>query len=159
MASADDLRIREMKDLITQLNTTIQQQNALIESLKKDKESDRELIAVLTEKVEYLTKKLFGTSSEKSKDIPGQLSFFNEAEEVQDDQSELEIPEDLLTPEEEPRTRKPKRTHAETFKGIPVRKEVIPLPEDEQYCPNCGTDLVKVGEEYVRTEFRFTRST
>ena len=158
MASAADLRIREMKDLITQLNTTIQQQNTLIESLKKDKESDRELIAVLTEKVEYLTKKLFGTSSEKSKDIPGQLSFFNEAEEVQDDQSELEIPEDLLTPEEEPRTRKPKRTHAETFKGIPVRKEVIPLPEDEQYCPNCGTDLVKVGEEYVRTEFRFTRA-
>ena len=163
MASAADLRIREMKDLIAQLNTTIQQQSALIDSLQKDKEADRQLISelkeqlsVMTEKVDYLTKKLFGTSSEKSKDIPGQISFFNEAEEVADDQSELEIPEDLLAPEEETKTRKPKRTHAETFKGIPVRKEVIPLPEDERQCPNCGTDLVKVGEEYVRTEFRFT---
>ena len=163
MAGAADLRIREQKDLIAQLNTTIQNQNTLIASLQKDKESDRQLIcelkeqiAVLTEKVDYLTKKLFGTSSEKSRDIPGQLSIFNEAEQEQDSHSELQIPGELLTPEEEPKSRKAKRTHAETFKGIPVTKEVVPLPEDERQCPNCGTDLVKVGEEYVRTEFRFT---
>ena len=163
MAGAADLRIREQKDLIAQLNTTIQNQNILIASLQKDKESDRQLISdlreqisVLTEKVDYLTKKLFGTSSEKSKDIPGQMSFFNEAEQVQDGCSELQIPEELLAPEEESRPRKSKRTHAEAFKGIPVKKEVIPMPEEERYCPNCGTDLVKVGEEYVRTEFRFT---
>ena len=163
MAGAADLRIREQKDLIAQLNTTIQNQNTLIASLQKDKESDRQLIselkeqiAVLTEKVDYLTKKLFGTSSEKSKDIPGQLSIFNEAEQETDDHSELQIPEELLAPEEEPKARKAKRKLAETFKGIPVTKEVVPLPEDERQCPNCGTDLVKVGEEYVRTEFRFT---
>ena len=163
MASAADLRIRELKDLNAQLNTTIQHQNLLIESLQKDKESDRNLISelnekvtVLNEQIDYLTKKLFGTSSEKSKDIPGQLNIFNEAEQEQDPSQELDIPEELLAPEEEPKTRKPKRTHAETFKGVPVRKEVIPLPEDEQQCPNCGTELVRVGEEYVRTEFRYT---
>ena len=163
MAGAADLRIREQKDLIAQLNKIIERQERTIVSLQKDKEEDRarnrqlqEQVAVLTEKVEYLTKKLFGTSSEKSKDIPGQLSIFNEAEQEADDHSELQIPEELLAPEEEPKTRKAKRKHAETFKGIPVTKEVIPLPEDERQCPNCGTDLVKVGEEYVRTEFRFT---
>lgn len=115
MAGAADIRIREQKDLIAQLNTTIQSQNSLITSLQKDKESDRQLISelreqisVLTEKVDYLTKKLFGTSSEKSKDIPGQLSLFNEAEQEQDGTSEMEFPEELLQPEEEETTRKKK---------------------------------------------------
>lgn len=163
MASAADLRLREIKDLNAQLNTTIQNQNLLITSLQKDKEEDRKLISELTEQIsvlneqlDYLKKKLFGTSSEKSDSIPGQLNIFNEAEQEQDESGEPEFPEDMLTPEEDQKPRKPKRTHAETFKGIPVKKEVIPLSDDEKQCPNCGTDLVKVGEEFVRNEFRFT---
>lgn len=163
MAGASDLRLREQKDLNAQLNTVIKSQERLIESLQKDKETDqqlisdlREQISLLTEKVDYLTKKLFGTSSEKSKDIPGQMSLFNEAEQEQDGTSEMEFPEEMLQPEEEETTRKKKRTYSETFKGIPVKKEVIPLPDDEKTCPDCGTDMVKVGEEFVRTEFRFT---
>ncbi|MDO5424019.1 MAG: transposase [Eubacteriales bacterium] len=37
-------------------------------------------IANLQKQIDYLTKKLFGTSSEQSKDISGQLSLFSEAE-------------------------------------------------------------------------------
>ena len=163
MAGASDLRLRELKDLNSQLNTTIRNQNLLIESLHKDREADRKLIqeltekvSVLTEQIGYLQKKLFGTSSEKSKDIPGQMSFFNEAEAEADESSELQFPEEMLQPEEEKPPRKGKRSHAETFKGIPVKKEVIPLPEEQRSCADCGTGLVKVGEEYVRTEFRYT---
>lgn len=47
MAGAAGLRIREQKDLIAQLNTTIQSQNTLITSLQKEKESDRQLISEL----------------------------------------------------------------------------------------------------------------
>lgn len=37
-------------------------------------------MAVMQEKNDYLTKKLFSTSSERSKDIEGQLSLLNETE-------------------------------------------------------------------------------
>lgn len=134
MASAADLRLREMKDLNAKLSTTIQNQNLLITSLQKDKEEDRKLISELTEQIsvlneqlEYFKKKLFGTSSEKTDSIPGQLNIFNEAEQEQDESLELEFPEDMLAPEEETKPRKPKRTHADTFKGIPVKKEVISI--------------------------------
>ncbi len=70
----------EQKDLISQLNTTITVQTELIQSLKKDHEADREQIQNLLAQVDYLTKKLFGTSSEKMKDVEGQLNLFDEAE-------------------------------------------------------------------------------
>ena len=42
--------------------------------------SKKEQIQNLLAQVDYLTKKLFGTSSEKMKDVEGQLNLFNEAE-------------------------------------------------------------------------------
>lgn len=79
-ASAKDSKLLEQKDLISQLNTTIVAQTELIQSLKKDHEADREQIQNLLAQVDYLTKKLFGTSSEKMKDVEGQLNLFDEAE-------------------------------------------------------------------------------
>ena len=38
MSSSQELREREQRDLITQLNRTIANQNTLIESLQKDRE-------------------------------------------------------------------------------------------------------------------------
>lgn len=79
--SAKDSRIMEQKDMISQLNIIISNQNELIESLRTTVEECNATIAGLREQVDYLTKKLFGISSEKSKTIEGQLSLFNEAEE------------------------------------------------------------------------------
>ena len=73
-------RIMEYKDTISQLNMTIKSQNELIVSLQKTIDSNNEAMAVMNEKIDYLTKKLFGTSSEKSKNVEGQLSLFDEAE-------------------------------------------------------------------------------
>ena len=42
-----------------------------------------------------------------------------------------------------------------TFKGLPIEKRVIPLPEEEQVCSVCGTQMVLIGEEYVRREVEF----
>ena len=36
-----------------------------------------------------------------------------------------------------------------------VEKVVIPLPEEDQVCPVCGTQMVLIGEEYVRRELEF----
>ena len=106
---------------------------------------------VLQEQVDYLTKKLFGASSEKTPaDMPGQLNLFNEAEAEQDP----ELPEEDCS--QEPRPRKKKATHVELFKGLKVHKKVIPLNEEDKFCPVCGTPMERIGEEYVRRELVFT---
>ncbi len=148
--SAKDSKLLEQKDLIGQLNTTIAAQTELIQSLKKDYEADREQIQNLLAQVDYLTKKLFGTSSEKMKDVEGQLNLFDEAEQEAD--VDLKAPV-IKVPEH---TRKKKRTLEELFKGVPSRDEIISLPEGERVCDECGAALEPIGKEFVRHEFRFT---
>lgn len=45
------------------------------------------------------------------------------------------------------------------FKGLKFEKVVVPLPEEEQICPICGTLLVLIGEEYVRRELESISAT
>ena len=82
-----DQQLIELKDQLKEMNTTIKNLNAVIESLNKREEEhlrmeqehlERE--KVLQEQIDYLTKKLFGKSSEKRDDIEGQMNLFNEAE-------------------------------------------------------------------------------
>ena len=153
-SSAKDIQLRELKDTVSQLKTMISEQTELIKSLRLiiDEKSSHE--KVLQEQVDYLTKKLFGSSSERRSDnIPGQQNLFDEAE----------IEQDPSLPEEETvikeHTRKKKTTHEELFKGLKVEKVVIPLPEEEQVCPVCGTRMVLIGEEYVRRELEFIPAT
>ncbi len=42
-------------------------------------------------------------------------------------------------------TRKAKSTHAERFKGVPVKEEVIPLSEGQKQCTDCGTQMEVIG--------------
>ena len=153
-SSAKDIQLRELKDTVSQLKTMISEQTELIKSLRLiiDEKSRHE--KALQEQVDYLTKKLFGSSSEKrSDDIPGQQNLFDEAE-MEQDPSLLE--EETVIREH---TRKKKATHEELFKGLKVEKVVIPLPEEEQICPVCGTQMVLIGEEYVRRELEFIPAT
>ena len=147
-----DSRIMEYKDTISQQNMTIKSQNELIVSLQKTIDSNNEAMAVMNEKIDYLTKKLFGTSSEKSKNVEGQLSLFDEAEQ---EAGAYEEPEAEGTVVKE-HTRKAKGTHAELFKGVPVKDEVIPLSEEQKHCGDCGAEMEVIGREFVRQEFRFT---
>jgi len=55
--------------------------------------------------------------------------------------------------------RKKKAAHEELFKGLKVEKVVVPLPEKEQVCPVCGTQMVLTCEEYVRRELEFIPGT
>ena len=104
------------------------------------------------EQIDYLTKKLFGTSSEKNRDIEGQLNLFDEEEQEADPQA-VEGNDVVTIPEHQ---RKARRTHEELFHGIPSRDEILELPEDKQLCSVCGTRLEAIGKEFVRHEFRFT---
>ena len=132
----------------------VSEQTELIKSLRLmiDEKSSRE--KVLQEQVDYLTKKLFGSSSEsRSDDIPGQQNLFDEAE--------IEQAPSLLEEENVSRehTRKKKAAHDDLFNGLKVEKVVIPLPEEEQTCPVCGTQMVLIGEEYVHRELEFVPAT
>ena len=132
---AKDSRIMEMKDTIRQLNTVISSQNELIRSLQDTVQGCNATIANLQEQVDYLTKKLFGTSSEKSEGISGQLSLFNEAEQE-------------AVPEEEPEptvirehTRKAKRKQPDTFQGF--RRKMLSSP-----CPMARDAALTAGQRW-----------
>ena len=149
-SSAKDIQLRELKDTISQLKTMMSEQTELIKSLRLIIEEKSNHEKALQEQVDYLTKKLFGASSEaKTIDVPGQMTLFDEAEMEQD----FSIPEDEMPVKEH--TRKKKSTHADMFKGLKVNRIVLPLTEEEQICPVCGTQMELIGEEYVRRELVF----
>ena len=64
-SSAKDIQIRELKDTISQLKTMVSEQTEMMKSLRLiiDEKSSHE--KVFQEQVDYLTKKLFGSSSER----------------------------------------------------------------------------------------------
>ena len=153
-ASALEIQLRELKDLLSQQRSMITTQTAMIETLQKslDEKSSREKELLeqnkrLQEQVDYLLKKRFGASSEKREIMPDQLSYFDEAETLHEQESskQEEIPVAA-------HTRKAKASHKEIFAGLPVEKVVIELSEEERICEDCGTEMVLMGEEFVRRE-------
>ncbi len=151
--SQKDARLIEYKDTISQLNMTVKNQNEIILSLRDTIASNQEQMRVMTEQIEYLTKKLFGTSSEKTKNLEGQYKLFDEAEQEAIPMDETEIAGSVPVKEH---TRKAKSKQADVFKGVPSRDEVIPLSEDQKFCTDCGAEMKVVGREFVRREFHFT---
>lgn len=143
----EDLRVLELKDLISQLNITISNQNDTIKNLNGT-------IATLNEQIEYLKKKLYGSSSEKrnkDSDIPGQLSLFDD----------IEIPAEEIEPEfieiKYKRERKPKPKLEDQFDKLPLREVIVDtLSSEDKQCPECGTEMIPIGKELIRTEIEFT---
>lgn len=138
--------IAELRQLIKTLQQTLESANAREASLKEERDN-------LKEKVDFLTKKLFGASSEKRSylDIPGQYSLFNEMEVEADSDSNDNSPEEpVLVPKGKPR--KPRPTDKERFENLPTDKKYLDIPENERVCSECGTELKYIGEEFVRRE-------
>ena len=166
MASgAKDIQFRELKDTILQLNMTIRTQNDLIISLQKmleernakDDEKDR-IISNLQAQLEYFKQKLFGSSSERRSDLPGQLSLFSGSGSGEEPLPELIEPEftEVKTSKQE---RKPKADYDEMFANLPIHyEEVNTLSEEEKQCPECGAGMIPTGHEEIRTELRYTRA-
>lgn len=154
--SSKDLQLRELKDMITELRNMIKTLQATVDAASKREEVLIQERDNLKDEISLLRKKLFGSSSEKRViDFPGQLNLFNEAE-LEQDPSIAETEElAAILPEETPKKRKTRATDAERFKGIPVIKKYIDIPEEDKTCPVCSTPLVKIGDEFVRRELVF----
>ena len=150
--SVKDLQLRELKDSIKELNKlieTLREALAAVNAREADLKQERDN---LKEQVEYLQNKLYGPSSEKrSFDIPGQLNIFNEAEVEQD----IVLNEEADPAPAQKKPRKKKTISAEKLKGLPVEEKELDLPEEEKTCPECGTELQRIGREFVKREVKF----
>ena len=146
-----DNQILELKDTVIQLNQTIAALNTLIVSLQKTITDQEQELRLLREEKETLIKKIFGTSSERMKDTPGQISLFDEAEQEYD--PDATSSDDAIPVKEH--TRKAKATNKEKFSGLSVHEVVLTLPEGAMNCPVCGTELEVIGKEHIRDEIEF----
>ena len=106
----------------------------------------------LHDTVDYLTRKLFGRSTEKTSILfEGQVSLFDEAE----TEADSSAPEPDLKDVQGYNRKKYPGQREELLKNIPHEKKLCTLVEEERSCEKCGTELVSVGEEFVRTEIEF----
>ena len=142
----------ELIQLIQSMVEPLRKEN---EELRKREQEKDELvkqlnqnIANLNETVEYLTRKLYGKSSEKSQD-PNQLNLFNEAEVTADPNA----PEPEKT-QVEGYARKKKSSRKESYAGLPIKEVVCHLPEEDQLCPLCGEQMKLVGKRFIREELQ-----
>ena len=158
-----DIQLYELKDTILQLNKTISDQNKLIESLQKmleernasDAKKDQ-MISNLEAQLAFLKQKLFGSTSERRKsEIPGQLSLFDD---LGEETPSVEIEPEVIEVKSYKKERKPKATYDEMFAGIPAEKVYVDtLTEEQKTCDVCGTQMVPIGHELIRTEIKYTK--
>ena len=120
---------------------------------KQIKELEQQ-VRLLKEQVDFLTRKLYGTNSEKTSalEIEGQMSLFNEMESCADPDAHEP---DLVEVKKHLRKRKYAGQREKLIKDIPRSKVLHTIDESEQICERCGSAMVKVGEEFVRTEVQF----
>lgn len=103
----------------------------------KDDEKDR-IISNLQAQLEYFKQKLFGSSSERRSDLPGQLSLFSESDSGEEPSSELIEPE-FIKVKTSQRERKPKANYDEMFANLSIHyEEVNTLSEEKSSALSVG---------------------
>ena len=158
-----DIQLLELKDTISQLNNTISTQNELIRSLQKmlqerdakDSEKDQ-LIANLQAQLDYLKTRLFGSTSEiRHEQLPGQLDLFHLQTEDEPEPVPLEL--EYIEVKAHKKARKSKAAYDEVFADLPTENVYVDtLTEEQKTCDVCGTMMVPIGHELIRTELRYT---
>ena len=134
------------KETIESLRQLVESQRLTIEQMAKSHEEQtaqlNQTIANLNETVEYLKKKLFSSSSEKTKkdEFPGQMNLFNEAEAAADPSApEPTLKEAVSGYNRQPG--KPKASREEILAGLPVIEVPCTVPEGDRNCPYCSTPI------------------
>lgn len=130
----------EQKDLMIQmLSERLNEKDETITDLKETIKDLKVTIVGLQETLNEFQRKLFGTSSEKTK---------------QDEKPEETVTTTVKSHKRT--TRKAKATREDQYGNLPIRKEVIPLSEEDKHCPYCNSLMEYVTETFVREELRIT---
>lgn len=120
------------------------------ERLREEYESLKNDYKNLKEENDYLKRKLFGRSSEKSAVLNvGQLSLFDEAEMECDPELKEEI-----TYQRAKRKRQKEDIKAK-LDQLPQIDINYTLEDEHQICPSCGSRLKKVGKKLIRRELNY----
>ena len=144
--SSRDIQFSELKDMIAQLNLTIKTLNDTI--ARQQSENDN-----LKAELVWFRQKMFGSSSERRADgIAGQLSLFDNPDEEKP--VERIEPEIVETPK---KSRRKKTTLKEQFRDISTRQVLADtLSAEEKICPLCGSEMLTIGTEVIRSEIVYT---
>ena len=125
----------EQKNEILELKSTVNKQNIMLSNLNEMLVKGR--------------KAMFGKSSENLGNIEGseQLSLFNEAEQEYSASAAEPTVETVMV---KSHPRKKRLSREELPESVERKKVVIDL--DDKKCPECGEEMVCIGEEFVRSE-------
>lgn len=152
MTELEKQLMKNNDSLLSQVKT-LSRQNELFQ---KQNEAQTNELRLLREQVEYLTKKLFGRSSEKSVDLDGQLDLF------QDDTTFMtaETTEEKTIVEEINYKRKKHAGYkAALTKNLPIKEIHCELSGADCTCDWCNSELRHIGKSYVREEVVFVPAT
>lgn len=136
-------RVNDMEELL-----------AKQEKLEQENSDLKEEISDLRQQLAMYKKALYGQKSERTEVVmknTEQLNFFDEAE--NEANKKVRETEQIAV---EAHTRKPKRTHDEMLRDLPV-EEVVHEVEDKT-CNKCGSEMKTVGREFVRDELIYVPS-
>lgn len=130
----------QLIELLTKLNkrleTQVEEQAETIRELKA-------IIANLQETLDEFKRKLFGTSSEKTRKDPP-------PEEPED---EVLVGEEVeVTVKEHTRKRKPRSLRKDLYESLPVKEVHCDIPDEDRKCPDCDAEMEHLGYKYVREE-------
>lgn len=129
------------------------EKDAYIAQLENTIKKLQDQISNLTEMIVLLRKDKFGPSSEKTKkkEIPGQLSIFNEAE----IEANASAKEPIIHDVKGYKRVDCKTKREELIRDLPVREVLCELPDVEKFCGQCGAPLKALGKETVREELEY----
>ena len=153
--SAKDIRINELLDANSQLNTTV---NHLIDALtQKDKAlADMQTrLDEMTEELKLLRKKLFGSSTEHMSNPyvnSDQLTIYPFLG-IEPEKEPEPVEAEYIEIQGYTKSKKAKSTLKEQFSNIPVKQVFIDsLSDEDKLCPTCGTEMQPIGTEIIRRE-------
>ena len=127
--------IRKLQAENSSLKDTVNKQNIMLSNLNEMLVKGR--------------KAMFGKSSEQLSNIEGseQLTLFNEAEQEYSAGSPEPTAETITVNSHQ---RKKRLSREELPDSVEHKKVVIDL--DDKSCPECGKEMICIGEEFVRSE-------
>ena len=153
--SAKDIRINELLDANSQLNTTVKH---LVDALtQKDKAlADMQTrLDEMTEELKLLRKKLFGSSTEHMSNPyvnSDQLTIYPFLG-IEPEKEPEPVEAEYIEIQGYTKSKKAKSTLKEQFSNIPVKQVFInSLSDEDKLCPTCGTEMQPIGTEIIRRE-------
>lgn len=136
----------------------IKEQNLTISSLRKTIEELNVDSKILREQIDYLTKKLFGTKSEKTAVITGQI-VIDGIECGQFDEAEVEANPEVIEPIITRKKTRKGYSREKALINLPEEDRVYTLSEEDKICKIDGDKLHYAGKKYMRSEIEYIPAT